>query len=147
MVLCEFGFDDKLFAFDVIMLFIIGGVCCFITYAILLVSGWDLSPSLDMAKIRLQEQKQESEGSLSIVTESVICCLGPEGLLIPWLSMHESVSPSLPSATNPNCEITEEDQNNRLSSAWEARYTYHFPTVDDGTAVRCLTQFLRLMVL
>eukprot|EP00210_Caulerpa_lentillifera_P005025 g4799.t1 len=73
MIICEFGFDDKRFIFDVVMLCIIGGVCCLVTYGILLVSGRDLTPSLNISKLQTRsESDNENRLAPSSSTSSQI---------------------------------------------------------------------------
>lgn len=75
MILCEFGFDDKLFIFDVVMLCIIGGICCLITYAILLMSGWDLTPSLDPSKLQNQDNEHNVLSQASSIESQARSCI------------------------------------------------------------------------
>lgn len=63
MVLCEFGFDRNRLMWDVGALFIFGGICCFVTYFILLASGWDLSSPLNLNKIEDLTETTNSEST------------------------------------------------------------------------------------
>ena len=123
-MLCEFGFEDKLFAFYVFMLFMIGGICCLITYAILLVSGWDLSPSLDITKIRSKEAAQADAEK--------------NGLSMPHSRQLSFLKQSLSGGAESRFyspDVRQEDQNNRFDGGWDQRYMYRFLNDEEGTPV------------
>ena len=150
MVLCEFGFEDKLFAFYVFMLCMIGGICCLITYAILLVSGWDLSPSLDLTKIRSKDAAQRETGANSEVClqSALEKDVGTNGLSMLHSRPPSFFKQSLSSGAESRFyspDIRQEDQNNRFDGGWDPRYTYQSLVDDDGTPVGIIARISAVM--